>query len=473
MRQVTVLSRWIARVLDVVWLAALSAYVVTGVSDIPFHGDESSLVFMSRDYATLVQQHDFSAVYYELSPSDPAAQELRILNGTVGKMAMGLAWDLAGLSVDDLNGPWAWDVDYDVNAALGHIPGERLLRVARLSSALLTALGVIAAFGIARFATGSRIAAWIASLVLATDPAVLLNGRRAMMEGSLLGFGTLVVLVAVWLAREQARAATPARLWAGYAAFGVASGLAIASKHTAVIAVGALFVALLLEPRLRATVETRPERNARRWRLALAGVLAWIVFLLLNPAWWSDISGMPDRVLHARNVLMDVQVKFYGGYGGAREHAAGFVKWTFFDGPQYYEDPDWAGYPAVMAQIAAYDGTWLAGRHSTRAWGVLLGAGTMAGVIVCAVRVVRRRLDRGRADQAAERTPDDRAASAWVVLVWAGLTAGAILLTNPLDWQRYYLPVKPAVAVLTGIGAAGALGAARWTARYWSERNRA
>uniref|UniRef100_UPI002CA82E56 phospholipid carrier-dependent glycosyltransferase n=1 Tax=Aggregatilinea sp. TaxID=2806333 RepID=UPI002CA82E56 len=221
MRQVTVLSRWIARVLDVVWLAALSAYVVTGVSDIPFHGDESSLVFMSRDYATLVQQHDFSAVYYELSPSDPAAQELRILNGTVGKMAMGLAWDLAGLSVDDLNGPWAWDVDYDVNAALGHIPGERLLRAARLSSALLTALGVIAVFGIARFATGSRIAAWIASLVLATDPAVLLNGRRAMMEGSLLGFGTLVVLVAVWLAREQTRAATPARLWAGYAAFGV------------------------------------------------------------------------------------------------------------------------------------------------------------------------------------------------------------------------------------------------------------
>ncbi|WP_119067965.1 phospholipid carrier-dependent glycosyltransferase [Aggregatilinea lenta] len=450
MQQVNLSSRWIARALDAVWLAALALYVVAGCWDVPFHGDESSLIAMSRDYASLVQQHDLDAVLYSPHPADPAMQELRILNGTVGKMAMGLGWDLAGLSAGDLNGPWDWSLDYDLNAALGHVPGDRLLHAARLSSALLAALAVVAVFGIVRIASGSRIAAWAASLILATDPAVLLNGRRAMMEGSLLGFGTLAALAAVWLVREQRRAAPPRRLWLGATALGIASGLAIASKHSAAIVIAALVVALVVEPGLRRVTEAHREQRDRRLRLAWAGALTAAVFLLLTPAWWSDPSGMPDRVLHARSVLMDGQVAKYGGFDGASERLGALVSRAFFDGPQYYEDPDWAAY--VGGQIAAYDGSWLAGRGGGSVWGALLVTAFTAGCVACVVNVAARGEDGG---------------PAWVVLAWAGLTALALLVTNPLDWQRYYLPLQPPVAAIAGIGVGAA---ARWSIRDWRER---
>ncbi len=461
MQRINFRHRQIAWALDLLWLAALCIYVVAGYRTVPFHGDESTLVWMSRDYATLLYQHDLDAVLYSATPTDPAAQDLRILNGTVGKMAMGLAWDLAGLSERDLNEPWLWGLDFEENRALGHIPGDRLLHAARLSSALLTALAVIAVFGIARIVSGSRIAAWIAGLVIATDPAVLLNGRRAMMEGSLLGFSVLAVLAAVWLIREIRRSAPPRRLWLDATAFGAACGVAIASKHTSVITAAALFVALYFEHRLRRTPETKLERRDRRLRLAWAGALTGLVFLLLNPAWWSDPLNMPDRVLHARDVLMEMQVMFYGGFDGTGEHVAGLVKWVFFEGPQYYEDPQWATFAPITAQIAAYDGSWLAGRGGGVVWGMLLAGAAAVGVVMCAVRVTTRRRE------------NDLAVPAWVVLVWAGLTALALLVTNPLDWQRYYLPLKPPVAVLAGIGAAGVVSAARWAFLSWSERNRA
>lgn len=452
MQRINFSSRRIARALDAMWLAALALYVVAGSGDVPFHGDESTLITMSRDYATLVQQHDLDAVLYDPAPPDPAAQDLRILNGAVGKMAMGLAWDLAGLSVDDLNEPWLWGLDFEQNRALGHVPGDRLLHAARLSSALLSGLSVAFVYGIARIASGRRVAAWIASLIFATDPAVLLNGRRAMMEGSLLGFSALAVLAAVWLAREQARAARPARLWAGYTALGVASGLAVASKHNAVIAVAAVFAALALEPLIR-RARLRRLMGDHLLRLAWAGALALAVFLLLNPAWWSDPLHMPRRVIDARQTMITDQAAYYGSYDGADERIAGLASRVFFDGPQYYEDPAWADY--IAGQIAAYDGSWLAGRGGGPLWGVLLVGAFVAGMVIGVDHVIARRPEGG---------------PAWVVLVWAGLTALALLLTNPLDWQRYYLPLQPPVAVLAGTGAASA---ARWAIQGWRERNRA
>lgn len=420
----------LARLLDVLWLAALAVYVVAGYRSVPFHGDESTLIAMSRDYHTLVRQRDFAAVRYDPAPSDPAAQELRILNGTVGKMAMGLAWDLAGFDVSDLNAPWVWDWTLDQNRALGHVPGERLLHVARLSSALLAALSVAFVFGIARIVSGSRAAAWAASLLYALDPAVLLNGRRAMMEGSLFAFGTLAVLAAVWLAREQARGAPARRLWLAATALGLSGGLAIASKHPGAIAVMAVFVALALEPSIRGT--TRPRLpDGHLPRLAWASVLVLLVFLLLNPAWWSDPLDMPPRVVEARQNLMRIQM------GGApAPDAVTRVEWlldrVFFSAPQYYENEGWGAFPGVADEIAAYGGSWLSGRGTGPVWDVLLPV-----LFALGVAALLRRWREG---------------PVWVALWWVALTALALLATNTLNWQRYYLPLMPAVAVFAGCG---------------------
>jgi len=192
------------RALDGFWLVLLAIYVVAGTRDVPFHGDESTLIAMSRDYYSLVQTHNLDQVLYQPDPDDPMMQELRILNGTVGKMAMGLAWDVSGYTVDHLNKPWLWGAGWDYNVTHGHMPEEGVLYAARLSSALLLALSAWSVFALGWFA-GGRPAAWAASLIYATTPQVLLNGRRAMMEGSHLAFSALTVLAALVIVRLQDR----------------------------------------------------------------------------------------------------------------------------------------------------------------------------------------------------------------------------------------------------------------------------
>ena len=150
-------SKWDVKTgLDRLWLIGLALYILSGYNLVPFHGDESTLTYMSRDYHDLVQARDLDRVLYRDPPRDPAAQELRILNGTVGKMAMGFAWDLAGLTVDDLNEQWVWGAPWEWNVSDGHMPGDRLLRAARLSSALMLVISAWALFGIARLVIPAR-----------------------------------------------------------------------------------------------------------------------------------------------------------------------------------------------------------------------------------------------------------------------------------------------------------------------------
>lgn len=431
------------RALDVLWLAVLAVYVLAGVDDVPFHGDESSLIAMSRDYYHLVQKRDLGPVLYESSPADPMDQELRLINGTVGKMAMGFAWDMAGLTEADLNRPWLWGADWEYNVSTGHVPGERLLHAARLSSAVLTAISVAAVFAIAWIA-GGRPAAWAAALIYASDPAVLLNGRRAMMEGAHLAFATLTVLAALLVVREQGRRPAPRRrrLVGLTALFGIMGGAAVASKHPALIVVGVGFAAIASEPFIRRTPSPLNRRRILRW--IGAGVLVLLTFLVLNPAWWSDPLHMPGRVLELRGHLLDQQVAGYGGYDGLGERLEGLVRQAFGLEPQYYEAPGWKDW--IAGEIAHYEDSWLAGRSAGLAWALALGA-----VWVTGMWQLGRRWREG---------------TAWTILLWTGITAVALFIATPLEWQRYYLPLRPPLAVVAGCGvaalAAGAIRLRRW-----------
>ncbi len=422
------------RALDVLWLAVLAVYVLAGVGDVPFHGDESSLIAMSRDYYHLVQKRDIEPMLYDPTPADPMDQELRLINGTVGKVAMGFAWDMAGLTVADLNEPWLWGADWEFNARTGHVPGERLLRAARLSSAALAVLSVAAVFAIAWIA-GGRPAAWAAALIYATDPVVLLNGRRAMMEGAHLAFSTLAVLAAVWVVREQARSNWRGRrLAAGYAALGALAGLAVASKHPAILAAGLAFAAVTVQPLVaRAGRAKQMDWHGHGLRVVGAGLLMVVVFLFLNPAWWSDPLHMPRRVLDMRRPLLDQQVAGYGGYERLGERLEGLARQAFGVEPQYYEAPGWDEW--IAGEIAQYERSILAGRAGGWGWSVLLAALTLVGTAALA-----RRGYLGLS-----------------VLGWAAGTALVLFVVTPLAWQRYYLPLHPPLAVVAGCGV-GALG---------------
>lgn len=414
-----------ARLADAAYLLLLAVYILAGMALTPFHGDESTLIYMSRDYAYQFLQGDVERVRYHEPPLNATEQELRLLNGTLPKYLMGFAWHLAGFSVDDLNEQWDWGADWNYNQTTGHAPSEALLQVTRVPSALLLALGAVFVFAIGR-SLGGRPVAYLASLYYALSPALLLNGRRATMEGSLTAFSLLVVLAALWLLREK-------RWWQALL-LGAAAGLTLASKHSGAFTLVAVFGACAVYPMLEwFTMKVRPKLKFYL-QLLLAGLVALAVFYALNPAWWGEPLARLSEVLGLRTTLLAGQTAAFGGYASLGDALGGFFRQVFVGLPQYYEAENWAQF--IAEPIARYEAS---------VWcGVSLGGSTIGGMVLLVLVLIGLwALWRGRTPSGAVR---------WLVGAWALAMFASTALLTPLEWQRYYLPAYPAVGLLAALG---------------------
>ena len=189
------------RLLDALWLIALAAFVCA----IPptFHGDEAMQLYASHDYVTAFIDGNPTALETQPPYLPDSDQQLRLINGSINRYAIGLSWQVAGFTAADLPTipGWTWELDYETNAALGHLPTSAQLAAARLPSTLFLALSVAVMFALGAL-FGGRIGAYVVSGLYALNPVILLNGRRAMQEGSLLFFGTLVILIAALISQR-------------------------------------------------------------------------------------------------------------------------------------------------------------------------------------------------------------------------------------------------------------------------------
>lgn len=392
-------------------------YILAGAAITPFHGDESTQIYMSRDYAYQFIQRDLRLVTFSDPPISAQEQFLRLLNGTINKYLIGLAWHAGGFTVADLNEQWDWGGSWDYNHSTNHAPSPALLHTSRLPSALLLALGVPVMFALGGL-TGGRWAAFAASLLYALHPALLINGRRAMMEGSLTFFSLLTVLAGAWWMRRRD----------GWAALcvGVAAGLTVASKHTgaftviAVLGAAGLWVLWLRR-------ESTLKRDALHGLIAVTGAAA--VFYALNPAWWGDPLARAGDVLALRQDLLAGQTAAFGGYADAGAAWRGFWAQAFVTPPQYYEVTGWEIY--LAAQIRAYESSLWRGLH--------IGAALFVPLVLIGAWHVLHKSERPLR---------------LLIGVWALVIILSVLLLTPLEWQRYYLPIYPPLVLLAGMGCA-------------------
>ena len=417
---------------DVLFLGALILYVLAGCRLVPLHGDEATILYMSADFSTLFLHGDLAHIEYRLPPpaDDPEAatkQALRIVNGVTSKYVYGaMAW-LTGFQNSDLPQQWLWGADYAYNQSQKAVPDAVLLFVCRWASALLTALSVVLIFVTGRRAGGAWTG-YMATFIYALTPAVLLNGRRAVFESTLLLFSALLVyLMLRWLNRAL-------RPWQ-MVALGVVGGLTVASKHTGVISVAIVFVALIGGPLL-----------ARRWWLSVrtlagllgAGVISVVVFFALNASWWGTPLAMPDAVLQLRQLLLKGQIDSFGGFNSSTERVFVLIGQPLLAAPQYFEVttgwPDWIG-----GQIRQYEDARLAGLYGAR-WTFIAGALVLIGV----GRVLLRLIITLRRDPLA-------AGPEAALLLWLTATAITLYVLTPLDWQRYYVPLVAPMAVFAGL----------------------
>jgi 4-amino-4-deoxy-L-arabinose transferase-like glycosyltransferase len=417
------------RFIDAAWLLALTVYILAGMPLATFHGDEAMQVYMSHDYARAFIYRDVNALKtrppYDID-SDP---QLRILNGSVNRYTIGLSWHLTGYSNGDLppRPGWDWGLSVDRNVETGHRPPDALLNVARLSSTLFLALSVPVLFGLASL-FGGRPAAYVATALYALHPVVLLNGRRAMQEGSMLFFGLAVVLVAAVISHKRAAGEkVHPLLWA---LLPLTGALALASKHSAVVfvagAFGWLVLAEVMHFRLRPFVQLMGI-------LALAFGLAVGLFLMLSPALWDDPAARIADLLAVRAQLLDIQITAHtSGATSLAERVQGILTQPFLTPVQHYEVSFWTESAAAVAEIDRYMASPLSGIQ----FGVILGL----PLTVLAALGIPLAFTRSRALGAGLLT--------FVLVIVLSL------LANPLPWQRYALPLYPAAALLAGVSAA-------------------
>jgi hypothetical protein len=421
-------STVIRRLLDILWLVLLGAFVFA----LPptFHGDESMQIYMSRDYVTAFINHDPAALVTSPPYNIDTDSYVRLINGSVNRYAIGLSWQFAGLTANNLPRPgWDWGLDYATNVSTGHMPSAALLATGRFSSTLFLALSVVVMFGLGwQFGTShNRLLAYFVSGLYALNPVILLNGRRALQEGSTLFFGLLTILIAVLISKRRGESkAPPIYLWI---ALILAGGLTIASKYTGIIFVGGalgwIFLAELMHTRWHDLLLTTG-------KLIVSGVLTILLFIALSPALWSDPPARLVDSLQERTQLLDIQV---GGTGNGAMSLAQRIQeiiiQPFMTAPQQYEVPFWGTFQAVNDDVARYMNSPFSGVQ----FGLIIGGllTLLAGIGL--VFAFRR---------------DWRAG----LLAWFGLTI-ASLLANPLPWQRYYLGLIPQATLLAGIGVYG------------------
>ena len=437
----------VARIgLDILWLALLSGYIMAGATIVPFHGDEASKIYIGRDFYYLVLERDFGKLTYESKRSRaPGEYRTPLASGSVSNMIYGWLAYMNGLTIEDINRNWRWDWTYAENVEAGRMPVDVLLRASRIASSLQLAAAMALFFAFAKLTT-NRPTAYVASLLFALHPTVLLNGRRAMQEGSLLLGMMLVLVAAAWLIRER-------KLWR-YALMGAFAGFAIAAKHTAAFVVATVFLGVFWLPMRHFLRSISPGVSLdRRWfsGLAAACLATLLVFYLLNPGWWRWPLRTAWNFISERSEILHEQADGFGGYHTLGEQMHGFFRFVFAGENQYYEAQSWAAFPEASEEIRVYQTSGWAGAH--------LVDSPLAGIVAMLLTVA-----------GVARIAKDRQASianTVLLLVTSGGAALIFIAVTPLPWARYYLPVIPFALLMS---ADGLTALAMWLRRALSRR---
>lgn len=403
------------KLIDALYVGLLMLYVIAGITTVPFHGDESLILYMTRDWYYFT--HDTRYLYQDID-HDYARQDLRILNGPLSVYMMGASWTIAGFSMSNLNDQYDWCCDMTYNREHGKMPSDVLLFAARVPSVFSTAISVALVFAIGKLLAGRR-AAWLAALVFTLTPAVVLNGRRAVFEGPFMVTSLFLLFMGLLLAKHIKSKKVH---WLDWLLLGIAAGLALCAKHSALLFIAPIFGGLFL---------LGWRYFDRLWRVLLlagAGLIAGGVFFALNPAWWAIPLQMPQIVAERRESLLQFQVENLGGYTNRIDGAVGMVN-ALFGPPQYFESTgDWQNW--LKGEINTYEGAGLAG-----SWGLDVAVFKVILILAGLMWALR-----------------------WIakphVALFVALTlflVVALYWATPLPWPRYYLPLAAPLALLSGL----------------------
>jgi len=395
-------------------LTLLLAFLFSGVGRVPFHPDETSLLYQSRDLELYLS--DPRSMVWSEARRGRAEQEYRALNAPLSKYVLGVGRRLAGHGADEVGVDWDWSLSWEQNLLRGALPAAELLLPARLASTSSVAAALFLMY-LCGLRIGGRFTGLASVLLLGLNALVLLHGRRAMAEGTLI----FAVCLGMWGILQADR-----RPWLA----GLATALAFSAKHTALPFIPLGWLAVLW--RGQSASPAPFVRHAAQSSAIYLGTAALVV-MAMNPLLWSDPLASGMEALRARRALVQEQIQAQAEQSALRlpltgvDSLSALIAQLFLTPLQFEELPNYA--ENLSQSVAAYLQSPL--RSLFRGWisgGLLMGL-AMAGMLFGLARL---------------RTANRPVRRDIGLLILTTLAqAVVLLLTLPFPYQRYYLPLVP------------------------------
>ncbi|GIV66558.1 MAG: hypothetical protein KatS3mg047_0951 [Bellilinea sp.] len=275
--------------LFVIFLFSVVYFV--GISEVPFHPDESTQIFMSRDVQIFFSQP--LSLAYDDEKSEDLRQRYRLLDPPLSRWFIGLTSIV--FNVPPLSADWDWSKTWDENARTGALPSPYTLLVSRLAVSFVFPFLLYTVYKTGETLAG-RTTAWINLILTANNALILLHTRRAMAESLLMLFTCLSIYFLVNRAKPSWLLAIPITL-------------AFNAKYSTAPLV---FVGMIY-----CLMNTSNQPPSFLLRLKSALLYLTIFFLLtffLNPVLWSSPLDALKAAVIERHNLLTAQSAAIGGF---------------------------------------------------------------------------------------------------------------------------------------------------------------
>ena len=244
-------------------IGLISVFYLIGIRSVPFHPDEATHIYMSRD-VELFLSSPLDLAWNSDTPVTPAMR-YRLIDAPMTRYLVGLGrlvFNLSPLSAD-----WDWSSSWSENQQNGAMPSDQLLWVARASNAILFPFTLYLMYQSGTLLAGS-LGGWLAIALSAGNALLLLHTRRAMSESALFFFTCYIIYASLKWERRK---------WL----LGFLLALAVSSKHSAIAMLPLIISAILVDNSM----------NKQTWRNKLlqllgTGMAFLAAFAFLNPVFW-------------------------------------------------------------------------------------------------------------------------------------------------------------------------------------------
>lgn len=399
-----------------VW-AGMSVFAIYGLDTVPFHPDESTYIYMSSDFERSIQDA-FSLAWHPERELD-AQTRYRLIDAPLARYLIGVARWL--FNAPALPSDWDWGKTWEENRVAGALPPAELLNLARFTLTALLPVSLLLVYLVLSKVVHPLSSA-LALVLLGSHALILLHARRSMAEGALL-FGILLTLWSFnWIGKHPCLA-------------GLATAVAFNAKHSA--------LALLLVGIFALCYMTRKAKSKAFQYIENVGayLIAFLVLtLFLNPVYWSHPFQGALATLEARRELLTRQTQATSSYvpegviNRMDKRLFVLIANLFIQPPSYYEVGNYAA--DLQTQIEEYQSH----PYNRLCRNLVCGGASFAlstfGFLLAARKVLF------------EKKPSELL---WLLLSTIAMAA-FLLVTVPLPWQRYSLPMVPFAVVWTVYG---------------------